>query len=218
MKFWIILMSNLIVGLTGGIGSGKTAVSDWFFEQGIDIVDADVISRTITQKDSPLLQRLKDSFGDWVIDNDGNYNRPAMRQHIFNHQDDLKKLNTLMHPAIRDEIITQLKNSKSAYTILSVPLLFESYQKENSLMALCQRFLVVDVGEALQLERASKRDRTNIDAIKTIINNQISRSDRLSLAKKLNADIIDNSQGLEFLYRQLAPLHQHYLMLAQSYQ
>lgn len=207
-------MQKLIIGLTGGIGSGKTSVSDWFYQQGITIVDADVIAHQLTQKGSPILDSLKNEFGDWVLDKDGNYDRLAMRAYIFNHSEELKKLNDIMHPAIRNEIIRQLSKAKSPYVILSVPLLFESYGKENSLCELCQHFLVVDVDENTQLLRASKRDNANLDNIKAIIQKQIARTDRLQLAKHLNADIIENMGGLDDLYQKLLPLHNRYLTMA----
>lgn len=210
-------MNQLIIGLTGGIGSGKTAVSDWFKTQGIAVVDADNIAHQLTQKDSPILEILKNAFGNWVIDKDGNYDRVAMRAYIFNHSDELKKLNDIMHPAIRNEIIIQLKQSKSPYTILSVPLLFESYDKQNSLCELCQHFLVVDVDEQTQILRASKRDNANLDNIKAIIQKQISRNDRLQLAKHLNADIIENMGNLDDLYQQLLPLHKKYLEMTNQF-
>lgn len=211
-------MNRFIIGLTGGIGSGKTTVSDWFNSQGIAIIDADVISHTITKKDSPVLETLKALFGDWVLDDDGNYNRTAMREYIFYHADELKKLNAAIHPAIGAEITKQLDTADSPYIILSVPLLFESYGKDTSLMHLCDHFLVVDVDETLQLTRASQRDHADITHIKNIITKQISRSDRLALAKTLKADIVQNTGNVEHLYQLLLPLHHKYLELANQKQ
>lgn len=207
-------MANLVIGLTGGIGSGKTAVSDWFYKQGIDIVDADHIAHQITQQGNPILEELKNAFGDWVLDKRGNYNRAAMRQYIFDKSNELQKLNAIIHPAIRQEITKQLDESQSPYTILSVPLLFENYNKQNSLVPLCQHFLVVDVNEQTQLIRASQRDNANTTNIQAIINQQISRNKRLALAKQLKADIVDNSEDLIHLHKQLQPLHGAYLALS----
>lgn len=205
---------HFVIGLTGGIGSGKTAVSDWFAMQGADIVDADVIAHAITEQGSPILKTLQSTFGEWVLDKDGNYDRPAMRAYIFERPAELAKLNAIMHPAIRHEILRQLTNSQSPYTILSVPLLFESYGKVGNLCELCQHFLVVDVDEYTQLGRASKRDNANLDTLKAIMQKQIGRADRLTLATQLGADVVDNSGDLADLYGQLDKLHQKFLKLS----
>lgn len=204
-----------IIGLTGGIGSGKTAVSDWFASQGIDVIDADVISRTITNKGSATLQALKDSFGAWILDDAGNLDRVALRQYVFDHPQALTKLNAITHPAIRQEIFAQLAQTSSAYVVLSVPLLLESNKDDDKgWTAICERILVVDVPTDLQIQRASSRDNQNTKHIQAIINKQIDRQTRLSLAD----DVIDNSGDLNFLYQQLKPLHQRYLAMANDSQ
>lgn len=208
---------TLIIGLTGGIGSGKTAVSDYFATQGIAIVDADVIAHKLTQKDSSLLAVVREQFGDWSIDADGNYHRAAMRQYVFANPDALAKLNAIMHPAIRQAIIDELQNAQSDYVILSVPLLFETRHATPNLLSLCHHLLVVDVSPDVQIERASKRDGNNAEQIRTIINRQIDRNERLTLAKQLNADIVQNEQTLAELHQQLENLHQKYRQLAQQH-
>lgn len=207
-------MSKFIVGLTGGIGSGKTAVSDYFATQGMDVIDADVIAHHLTAKGSPLLDTLRHSFGDWVVDNDGNYDRAAMRAYIFGRDDELARLNAIIHPAIRRAIIDELARATSPYAILSVPLLLEGRHSTPNLLELCDHLLIVDVPVVVQLERASRRDDNAIAQIQAIIDKQISRDERLKLATKLGADIVDNSQDLPTLYAQLAPLHQRYLAMA----
>lgn len=205
--------TSMVVGLTGGIGSGKTAVSDWFASQGIDVVDADVISRSITAKDSSTLQRLKDNFGDWIVAPTGELDRSALRQYVFDHPQALTQLNAITHPAIRTRIIQELEQASSDYVILSVPLLLESIKDDDKgLSALCQRILVVDVPPSLQLERASRRDDQSKQHIQAIIDKQIDRHKRLSLAD----DVVDNSGDLTHLHRQLMPLHQYYLTLAKQ--
>lgn len=202
----------IIIGLTGGIGSGKTAVSDWFAKQGIDVIDADVVSCTISTKDA-ILKTLKENFGDWVITTTGELNRTALRQHVFHNPDALATLNAIMHPAIKQEIFTQLAQTTSPYVILSVPLLFESAKENDKGWAgICQRILVVDVSPALQIQRASHRDGQKPEHIQAIINKQIDRQTRLSQAD----DIVDNSKDLTHLYQQLHPLHQLYLNLAKQ--
>lgn len=202
----------MIVGLTGGIGSGKTAVSDWFLSQNVEVVDADMIAHKITERDSPLLDALKNNFGDWVLDANGNYNRQAMRQFIFSNPDKLTQLNAIIHPAIQQKILYHLKQSHSAYTLLVAPLLFEN-RKQSPLFDLCQRFLVVDSPVELQRQRASRRDKSDVDAI---IKRQISRTERLALAHTLNADIIVNDSTLDKLHQRLIPLHQKYLTIAKK--
>lgn len=202
----------MIVGLTGGIGSGKTAVSDWFLSQNIEVVDADMIAHKITERDSPLLDALKDNFGDWVLDANGNYNRQAMRQFIFSNPDKLTQLNAIIHPAIQQNVLNHLKQSHSIYTLLVAPLLFEN-RKQSPLFDLCQRFLVVDSPVELQRQRANRRDKSDVDAI---IQRQISRPERLALARKLNADIIANDSTLDKLHQRLVPLHQKYLTIAKK--
>lgn len=207
-------MSKFIVGLTGGIGSGKTAVSDYFAAQGMDVIDADVIAHHLTAKGSPLLDTLRHAFGDWVVDNDGNYDRAAMRAYIFGRDDELARLNAIIHPAIRRAIIDELARATSPYAILSVPLLLEGRHSTPNLLELCDHLLIVDVPVVVQLERASRRDDNAITQIQAIIDKQISRDERLKLATKLGADIVNNSQDLPTLYAQLAPLHQRYLAMA----
>ena len=204
-----------IIGLTGGIGSGKTAVSDAFGTLGITVVDADVIAHRLTEPDSPLLPILVDSFGDWVIDSDGNYDRAAMRAYVFSHPERVKRLNAIFHPAIRDEIRRELAAARSPYVILSVPLLFETASSADSLLSLCQQVLVVDVPVDIQLKRASSRD-GGIERVAQIIDKQISRDERLAFAKKLNADILDNSQSLDEMRGQVTDLHKKYLDLANN--
>lgn len=200
-------MTRLIIGLTGGIGSGKTAVSDYFASLGIDVVDADVIARTITN-DPEVLKQLQATFGNEIIQ-DGQLNRAALRAFVFNNPAMTAKLNAITHPKIRQEITKQLSQATSDYVILSVPLLLES-TGESSLAALCDRILVVDVPVDTQIERASQRDGQSTENIQAIINRQIDRESRLKLAD----DIVDNRGTLAQLYQQLDQLHTQYINLA----
>ena len=206
-KFQRFYVSKPIIGLTGGIGSGKTAVSDWFADQGIDVVDADVVAHQIMQKGSPTLQALADALGDWVINDAGEMDRRAVREHVFSNNKALLTLESITHPAIRQEIKNQLAAAQSAYVILSAPLLLESY--EAGLVSLCDRVLVVDVAETTQLERASSRDTQSIEKIKAIMANQLPRDARLEHAD----DVVSNEGTLDELYEQLKPLHENYLIL-----
>lgn len=205
-------MPKLIIGLTGGIGSGKTAVSDYFATLGIDIVDADVISHAITAKGSPILVQLQHAFGADIVKM-GELDRARLRQIVFADSAKLVTLNAITHPAIRQTIQDQLSCATSDYVILSAPLLLESIKGDDKgLTALCHRILVVDVPVSLQIQRACQRDGRSEDEILSIISRQISREKRLSYAD----DIVDNSQDLAYLHRQLDRLHQLYLVQAHA--
>lgn len=201
---------TLVVGLTGGIGSGKSAASDWFSSQGIDIIDADVIAHEVVTKGSPTLRRIQRKLGDWVIDAEGNMDRAAVRAHVFANPAALIELEEITHPAIREAAKKQLLASTSPYIILSAPLLIEA--AEAGLANLCQRILVIDADEETQLARASLRDEQSMIKIKAIMANQLDRTERNRHAD----DLVVNEEDLETLHRQLEPLHQTYLTLAQQ--
>lgn len=202
---------KLIIGLTGGIGSGKTAVSDYFATLGIDIIDADVISHAITATGSPILAKLAKAFGDDILKN-GELDRPRLRQLVFGDPAKLTTLNAITHPAIRQRIKDELNDAKSPYVILSAPLLLESVKGEDKgLTALCDRILVVDVPPDVQIQRASRRDGQTADGILAIMAKQIDRPSRLALAD----DVVDNSGSLGDLYAQLDTLHAFYLKLSE---
>lgn len=195
----------LVIGLTGGIGSGKTAVSDRFADLGINVVDADIAARSVVAKGRPALQKIADHFGKEVILGSGELDRAALRNIVFKDTAQRKWLEQLTHPLIRDEIIQGIKNTQSAYCLLASPLLMESGQS-----LLCQRILVVDVPEELQLERTMARDDNNEQQVRAIIAAQASRQQRLDKAD----DVICNDKGLEELDNAVHQLHQTYLALA----
>ena len=200
----------LVVGLTGGIGSGKSASSDWFAQQGIDIIDADVIAHEVVVKGSSTLRKIQRKFGDWVLNADGDMDRAAVRTHVFTYPDALIELEAITHPAIREAAKKQLAESTSPYVVLSAPLLIEA--AEAGLANLCQRILVMDATEDTQLARASQRDALSVQKIKAIMVNQLSREERNRHAD----DVVLNESDLAALYVQLEPLHQDYLKLAQQ--
>ena len=201
---------TLVVGLTGGIGSGKSAASDWFAQQGIDIIDADVIAHEVVAKGSATLRKIKRKFGDWVLNADGEMDRAAVRTHVFTHPEALIELEAITHPAIREAAKLQLAASTSPYVVLSAPLLIEA--AEAGLANLCHRILVMDATEDTQLARASQRDEQSVQKIKAIMINQLSREERNRHAD----DVVLNDSDLAALYVQLEPLHQDYLTLAQQ--
>ena len=198
-------LKKFIVGLTGGIGSGKTAVSDYLHQQGICIVDADVVARVIVEPGKPAWSDIKEHFGDEVLLEDQTLNRPWLRQQVFADPEQRKALEKFTHPRIREEIIHQLQAADSAYTILVSPLLIESGQYQ-----LVERIVVVDIPEEVQVERTCSRDANDAEQVKRIIAAQISRKDRLAKAD----DVLDNSGDLEGLQNQAAELHQRLLELA----
>lgn len=200
----------LVVGLTGGIGSGKTQASNWFAEQGIDIVDADILAREVVAKRSCTLQKIVDKFGDWVIDENGELNRQKLREYVFSRPDALIALEQITHPAIRELAKERLQQSTSEYTILVAPLLLEGF--EAGLANLCNRILVIDSSEQTQIERASLRDGQSIEKIQHIMANQLSRQERLAKAN----DIIENNGTIQELYEKTAILHQKYLKMAKN--
>ena len=198
---------RLIVGLTGGIGSGKSAASAWFEQQGICVVDADVVAREVVQVGSPVLQQLVASFGDWVLLENGELNRRALREHVFLDDQARHILNEITHPAIRAAIVEQLEQASSPYVMLVSPLLFESQQDE-----LTSRSLLIDASIELQIQRASMRDGQSLEQIQNIIAAQMSREHKQQRAD----DIVLNDGELEHLYAQLRPLHLKYLALSEQ--
>ena len=201
---------TLVVGLTGGIGSGKSAASDWFAQQGIDIIDADVIAHEVVVKGSSTLRKIQRKFGDWVLNANGDMDRAAVRTHVFTYPDALIELEAITHPAIREAAKKQLAESTSPYVVLSAPLLIEA--AEAGLANLCQRILVMDATEDTQLARASQRDALSVQKIKAMMVNQLSREQRNRHAD----DVVLNESDLAALYLQLEPLHQDDLKLAQQ--
>jgi len=195
---------NSTIGLTGGIGSGKTAVSDRFKALGIHVVDADIAARTVVEPNQPAWHDIKAFFGADVLLEDLTLNRVWLRQQVFTDNDKRKKLEAITHPRIRDEIIRDLASSTSAYTLLASPLLIESGQDK-----LVDKVIVVDVPEATQIERTCCRDNNDSEQVKRIIAAQIPREQRLT-----HADwVIDNSQPLDTLDARIEALHQELLKL-----
>lgn len=202
-----------VVGLTGGIGSGKTTIANLFSELGVPIVDADIVSRQVVEKGSPLLAQIAEHFGHHILTEQGELNRAKLRQIIFAHEAEKQWLNHLLHPAIREEMIHQLQACQAPYVLFVVPLLIE-----NQLTTLCDRILVIDVAPEIQLERAAKRDQNHLEIIKNIMKSQVSREVRLNYAD----DIIENNLpfyvGLAQLQQKVKQLHTLYLQLAEEKQ
>ena len=201
-----------VVGLTGGIGSGKSTIAELFAELGVPVIDADLIARQVVEKGSPLLAEIAAHFGPEILLEDGALNRAALREKVFNHESEKQWLNQLLHPSIRHEMLQQLAAQRMPYCIFMVPLLIE-----NKLTALCQRVLVVDVSEQTQMTRASKRDNNQLALIKNIMQSQVSRSERLQHADDVINNDTDLSESLPQLKQKVLDLHHLYLQLAEKF-
>ena len=199
----------LIIGLTGGIGSGKSTVAEQFAALGIVAVDADQASRALVEPGMPALASIEKHFGPELITADGQLNRPALREIIFANPSEKDWLEALLHPLIRDWILAQLQAATSDYVILESPLLFETDQHQ-----LVDAVLLVDVPVELQLERASARDNSDKQQIQRIVDAQMPRQ-----IKRDRADFeFDNAQPLETIAPRVEALHQHFLSMAQNNQ
>jgi dephospho-CoA kinase len=190
-----------VIGLTGGIGSGKSAATECFAALGIDIVDADIVSRQVVLRGSEALTKIAGHFGDSILLQDGTLDRRALRDRIFKDPDEKLWLESLLHPLIRREIEHQLRIGNSRYAILVSPLLLETNQH-----ALTDRVLVIDAPEQQQINRTSARDKTTPAAVESIMKAQMSREERLSKAD----DVIVNDADLSHLQREVERLHRQY--------
>ena len=201
-----------VVGLTGGIGSGKSTVADLFAELGVSVIDADVVARQVVEKGSSLLAEIAEHFGEEILLADGSLNRTALREKVFADESQKQWLNQLLHPAIRREMLKQLAVQRAPYCLFVVPLLIE-----NKLTALCQRILVVDVSEQTQLERANRRDNNQLALIKNIMQSQVSRAERLKYANDVINNDEDLARNLPQLKQKVLDLHHLYLQFAEIF-
>lgn len=200
-------MSKYIVGVSGGIGSGKTTVTDMFVKKGIEVIDADIIARHVVAKGTQGLSAIVEKFGIDILTQQGELNRTKLREIIFADKVEKEWLNSLLHPLIRDKMLIDTQQAKSEYCLLSAPLLIE-----NKLYTQVDRVLIVDVSEKTQLQRGMRRDNNSKQQIKRIMQAQASRSERLQLAD----DVINNNGDKHQLKPQVERLHQQYMTLAGS--
>lgn len=184
----------MIIGLTGGIASGKTFCAEFFRKQNFFLIDADIIAREVVNIGSSLLDDLAKTFGADILLNNGELNRPKLRELIITDKKNLELLNNLMHPAIRKKILAELELAKNEdFILLVVPLLFE-----NKLNELCDLTILVDIPEALQIKRGITRDNTKAENIERMIKNQMPRFKKIIKANF----IIDNSKDKENTIKQ----------------
>ena len=198
---------TLVVGVTGGIGSGKSAVTRRLEQHGITVVDADVVARIVVEPGKPALTQIAEHFGAGILQADGTLDRAALRARVFQDEAERRWLERLTHPLIGQEIVDQIRASRSPYTVLSSPLLLDTSQK-----ALVECVVVVDVPEEVQIARTAQRDNNDEAQVKRIMAAQLSRESRLALADI----VIDNSGSLEDLNLQVDELHKEFLARAEA--
>lgn len=194
----------LKVGLTGGIGCGKSTAVKRFRDLGIPIVDADIVAREVVQAGQPALQAIAELFGDAALLADGSLNRAWLRQTVFNDTARLQQLEAILHPRIREAIVRDMTAAMAAgspYVVVDVPLLFEKHYD-----TLFDRVLVIDCLPAQQHERVSQRDGSTIELVESIMQRQIPRDERLFRAD----DIIENVGSLADFNNKVDTLHHKY--------
>ncbi|AQS40457.1 dephospho-CoA kinase [Shewanella psychrophila] len=200
-------MSKYLIGLTGGIGSGKTTVANLFAELGIELVDADIVARDVVEIGTSGLNQIVDHFGRQILNQDASLDRSALREIIFNQPKERSWLNNLLHPIIRTEMLNQLAASSSPYTILVAPLLFE-----NELDRLVDRTLLIDISPEQQRKRTVNRDSVTNEQVEKIISSQAPRAEKLLKAD----DVIDNHGEISALKSKVIALHNNYLKLSNN--
>ncbi len=196
----------LRVGLTGGIGSGKSEVARGFAELGVPIIDTDKIARALTQTGEPGYHAVARVFGQTVMDRYGQIDRQRLRERVFSYADERKKLEAVLHPLIRAETERQVTRLKAPYCVIVVPLLFEAGFDD-----LVDRVLVVDADETAQIQRVGERDGMTPEKVRAVIASQLPRQIRRNRAD----DLISNESTIEALKASVHTLHQRYLALSE---
>lgn len=198
-------MKPWILGLTGGIGSGKSAAASHFGSLGVHLVDADQAARWVVEPGRPALAHIVDRFGEQILQDSGQLDRAALRTRIFQAPEERQWLEQLLHPLIREEIRNVLDEARSPYAILVSPLLVESAAQRE----MARRVLVVDVPEQVQIQRTVQRDQVPEEQVRAILQAQASREERLRHAH----DVLVNDRDLAWLQREVERLHEFYLTL-----
>ena len=198
---------TFVVGLTGGIGSGKSTAGKYFEVLGIEVINVDLISKNLVETDLDLHLKISGYFGKESLLADGSLNRSYIRHEIFNSSKKKMWLEELLHPLIKDQVLKSLECSLSEYVILESPLLLETDQYK-----LTDRILVIDVSKEVQILRVRKRDKISADAIEAIITSQMPRMQKLKLAN----DVVENTDSIEKFKLKIECLHKNYLTLAEE--
>ena len=197
----------LRIGLTGGIGSGKTTVADMFADHGVPVIDADEIARALVAPYQPAYDEIIEAFGRDIVDGDGNIDRDKLRQLVFDDTQRRQELEVILHPRVRTEIRHQSMELDAPYCVIVIPLLIEADQLD-----LVERVLVVDLDEEKQVQRVGARSGISEAEVRKIIAAQIERSERLRHAD----DVIENNTDLANLKAKVDALHRRYLALARE--
>jgi dephospho-CoA kinase len=197
----------MIIGLTGGIGSGKSAAANFFENEGINVIDADNLAREVIAPNTSGFKSVVDYFGSNIIDVGGLINRSQLRKEVFDNEQKKKVLESITHPLVRNLIAERIEASESPYSIIMVPLIFETKS-----MSAYNRILVIDCDSELQLERATLRDNNSREQIQKILDFQCSREERLSIAN----DVIPNNDSLGDLKIRSLAMHKFYLGLTKK--
>ena len=202
----------LLIGLTGGIASGKTLVSDYFAQLGAPVLDADVLAREVVRPGSDGLSALVDYFGEQILKPSGELDRAALRHIVFSDTEDRAFLDKTLHPLIRqlsDLRIKEARQQGHPYLIYAVPLLLETHQQSRF-----DKIVVVDVPESVQLKRLTQRDGSSIEEAKSILASQATREERLAVADS----VIDNTGSIDATQQRVVELHKHFLQLNLKHQ
>jgi dephospho-CoA kinase len=195
----------LTIGLTGGVGCGKSTIADLFQRQNVPVIDADIIARDLVAPDSRILRDIVAAFGEGILLPDGQLNRRKLRRIAFEQPENRRRLENILHPAMRSEILARKDMPSTPYCLVVIPLLVES-----GMIDLVDRVLVVDCDEAQQIARVTARDSCTADEVRAIIASQASRDTRLAAAD----DVILNTGDIGHVTLEVARLHQQYLVRA----
>ena len=199
--------NRFVVGLTGGIGSGKSTAAQYFEKLGAKVINADVVARDSVSSGSQALLKIRQHFGEKIVDKKGRLDRSKLREIIFDNTSEKLWLENLLHPIIREKIILDINNTSGSYVLLESPLLFETNQYK-----LVNVVLLIDVPEELQVLRASQRDKSTSNEIKKILKTQMPRSEKIKLATY----IADNTKSEDDLRKQVDYYHKKFIDLARN--
>lgn len=195
-----------MIGLTGGIGSGKSSVARIFSALGATVIDTDEIAHRLTAKGTPALSAIIEQFGSSYQLPDGNLDRARLRKRVFSDHASKEKLETLLHPLIKQEVVSEMAGAQGPYLVLVIPLFFET----GAYRDLVDRVLVVDCDENQQISRTMSRSKLSAEEVRSIMAHQAPRAERIKQADNL----LSNRGNHADLEKQAQKLHQHYLTLA----
>ena len=197
----------MLIGLTGGIGSGKSLAGDFFKSKNIDVIDADDLAHSALDREGEGYKKFLDIFGETFLDENSEIDRKALRKYIFQNPEMKNKLEEIVHPIVQNGILNFINNSNSIYRIIIVPLIAETNSS-----SFYDRVLAIDCKKEIQIERASKRDNSNEEQILKIIQSQASSEDRNKIAN----DVVENNDTKDEFLMNLEDIHKKYLILANN--